>query len=220
MSSTIKTPGQQLRAAREELGKSQSEMALLIRMSSQQLKGLENDQYESIPAPMYVRGFIKLYAKKVGLNHEPLIELYERIQKGEPLTDEPAVVTPIMAKPEKDVPSKPVPETKDTVFEHPEISREASSPSPSFSSTISKGFEDVAGKLKDQLHSLDFSWTKSPKLKIGGGGVLVLVLFLFGLKNFVGEGNVDIDGESASVIDEPLLSPPEPVFFQLPSSFK
>jgi hypothetical protein len=202
------------------MGKSQAEIAGLIRMSRQQLRDLEEDQYDSIPAPMYVRGFIKLYAKKVGLNHEPLIELYERMQRGEPLTDEPPVVAPTIAEPERDAPSKPVQETKDAVFEHPEISREVSKAQPSFLSILSDTLEDSGVKLKEHLSSIDFSWMNSPKLKMGGGAVFILFILLFGLKTCIGDRNADTSGGEDPVIDDPLLSPPEPVFFQLPSSFK
>ena len=76
------TPGQELRAAREALGKSTSEMAAATRITVQQIEGLESDDYACIPAPMYVRGFLKLYAQELGLNPEPLIGRYEALRDG------------------------------------------------------------------------------------------------------------------------------------------
>lgn len=74
------TPGQEMRAAREALGKSTSEMAKVTRITVQQIEGLEADQYDCIPAPMYVRGFMKLYAQALGLNPEPLLMRYEEMR--------------------------------------------------------------------------------------------------------------------------------------------
>src|SRR5690606_25439562 len=87
-----------------------SELAKTTRIGVSQLQGLEADDYSKIPAPMYVRGFIKLYAQELGLRHEPLIALYERMQNGESLVekaDEPVVPAPVEAYPES-IQSAPV----------------------------------------------------------------------------------------------------------------
>jgi cytoskeletal protein RodZ len=127
MNAVVKTPGQQLKDAREEVGKTLSELAKSTRIGVTQLKGLEADDYSKIPAPMYVRGFIKLYAQELGLRHEPLIELYERMQNGESLVekpDEPVVPAPVDEYPES-IPSVPsgrkVPATKLPAVKLPEF---------------------------------------------------------------------------------------------------
>ncbi|MCC5849799.1 MAG: helix-turn-helix domain-containing protein [Verrucomicrobia bacterium] len=70
------TLGPKLKAAREALNLTQSQVAELTRIKTQQIDGLERDDFSTIPAPMYAKGFIKLYAQVVELDPEPLLELY------------------------------------------------------------------------------------------------------------------------------------------------
>ena len=70
------TVGQIFKQAREEKGLSLSEAGARTQIKLQQLKDLESDNYESMPAPIYAKGFIKLYAKLLELDPAPLIEMY------------------------------------------------------------------------------------------------------------------------------------------------
>ena len=70
------TLGPKLKAAREALNLTQSQVAELTRIKTQQIDGLERDDFSSIPAAMYAKGFIKLYAQVVELDPDPLLELY------------------------------------------------------------------------------------------------------------------------------------------------
>lgn len=66
--------GTTLRDARLERGLSIDEVARATRISSRFLVALEEDDYDELPAPVYVRGFLRLYAEQVGLDAEALIE--------------------------------------------------------------------------------------------------------------------------------------------------
>ncbi len=74
--------GNTLRAARESLGITTSELAARTHMLIQIVEGLENEDFRRIPAPIYGRGFIKLYSEAVGLDPKPLqaefMELFAR----------------------------------------------------------------------------------------------------------------------------------------------
>jgi hypothetical protein len=224
MSSRIKTPGEQLKAAREELGKSQSDMAKITRMGIQQLRGIEEDRYDSIPAPMCVRGFMKLYAKNLGLNPEPLLELYERMSRGEPLSDEPVVPAPSHATPK---PSERVTERAKapaSAFSDPDLglngfSRELPAPKGSTPSFISIQLDAFLSWLDRFRGSLQWDWIKSPRTKIIAGGLLLFFLFLFGVNRCAGSQESARSAEFPEV-EDPLLSLPEPVYFELPSSFQ
>ncbi len=72
--------GAQLKAAREARGLTTSELAASINTLTQVIQNLENDDFKRMPAPVYVRGFIKLYAQAVGLDPAPLVEEYAAIQ--------------------------------------------------------------------------------------------------------------------------------------------
>lgn len=207
-----KTPGQQLKAAREELGKSLSDMGQLTRIKVQQLQGLEEDNYDSIPAPMYVRGFMKLYAQKLGLNHEPLVEMYERIRKGEPAVPEegPLPPRPVI---EEALPVGPDPlSAGDERNVSAQVSAPAEDSGPRF---------DWQG-LKNRLPALPASLPSKP-VWMGAAGLFCFLLLLFGLRSCGSSGEpveetLAVDGIPA--VEEPLLSPPEPVYFQLPSSYQ
>ena len=64
--------GQTLRAAREAKGLTTSELAAQTHLLVQIVEGLENEDFRRIPAPIYGRGFVKLYCETVGLEPKPL----------------------------------------------------------------------------------------------------------------------------------------------------
>lgn len=66
--------GEKLKAAREQKGLSQSQLAASTRILIQIIQGLEEENFSRIVAPIYGRGFAKLYAEQVGLNPEECAE--------------------------------------------------------------------------------------------------------------------------------------------------
>lgn len=71
-----RTPGAALRLAREKRRLTQAEIVEATRMKSHVVQALENDDYSVFAAPLYGKGFIKLYAEAVGLDPAPLIRHY------------------------------------------------------------------------------------------------------------------------------------------------
>lgn len=63
-----KGPGTLLAAARLRHGLSLTELAARTRVSRPQLEAIESEDWASLPAPVYVRGFVRLYAREVGLD--------------------------------------------------------------------------------------------------------------------------------------------------------
>ena len=74
--------GKTLRAAREAKGYTVSQLAEATRLMHQVVEDLENENFTRIPAPIYGRGFVKLYCEAVGLDSAPLIAEYMAIQSG------------------------------------------------------------------------------------------------------------------------------------------
>ena len=70
------TLGQILKEAREKKGVTASQAAAATRMKIQTIEALERDDFSRIAAPMYAKGFIKLYAEYLGLDATPLIREY------------------------------------------------------------------------------------------------------------------------------------------------
>ncbi len=86
----MRTLGQIFRHAREAKGLSASQAAEGTRIKPQTLDWMEADQWGRMPAPLYARGFIKIYAEWLELEPAPLIEAYTRWTKS-PRQGPPAV---------------------------------------------------------------------------------------------------------------------------------
>lgn len=75
MSSTL---GQKLRAAREQRGISISEVAEQTRISPLYLEAIDADSYKTLPGGIFNKGFIKSYAKYVGVDEQEALKDYSR----------------------------------------------------------------------------------------------------------------------------------------------
>ena len=65
--------GERFRAAREGRGLSLSEVAEQIRIRSVYLSAIEDENWAAIGAPVYVRGFLRTYARFLGLEPEEMV---------------------------------------------------------------------------------------------------------------------------------------------------
>lgn len=75
--------GETLRKAREEKGLTVSEVAQKTHMLVQQVEALEKEDFSKIAAPIYGRGFVKLYCEAVGIEDpKPLIDEFMDIFTG------------------------------------------------------------------------------------------------------------------------------------------
>src|SRR5690606_23630718 len=89
---TMESIGQHLRRERELRQVSLEELAQTTRIPIKMLVHLEADRFDELPGEVFVRGFIKSYARAIGLPHEALPEHFgARFTAEEP----PAPVTAI-----------------------------------------------------------------------------------------------------------------------------
>ena len=89
----MSTLGQILKEAREKKGVTASQAAAATRMKIQAVEALERDDFSRMAAPMYAKGFIKLYAEYLGLDPAPLVREYVDLHAPKtrpPLTPEDA----------------------------------------------------------------------------------------------------------------------------------
>ena len=75
--------GRTLRVARETKGYTVSQLAEMTHLKSSVVEGLENEDFSMIAAPIYGRGFVKLYCEAVGLEPKPLVDEFMAIVNGE-----------------------------------------------------------------------------------------------------------------------------------------
>jgi cytoskeleton protein RodZ len=73
------TLGEKLRQAREEKGFTISEVAEQTRISSLYLQSIENDDYNTLPGGIFNKGFVKSFAKFVGVNEQEALDDYGRL---------------------------------------------------------------------------------------------------------------------------------------------
>jgi len=71
--------GSTLRMAREQKGLSVEQVSAMTRLSPTMIELLERDDFSMVPAPLYGRGFVKLFAQAVGLDPKPLIEVFMQL---------------------------------------------------------------------------------------------------------------------------------------------
>ncbi|HSJ81121.1 MAG TPA: helix-turn-helix domain-containing protein [Thiobacillus sp.] len=80
--------GQILREAREAQGMTQEDAAARLRLMQRQVEAMETDDFESLGQPVFARGFVRNYARLLGLAPEALLARME----GAPA--EPTAVSP------------------------------------------------------------------------------------------------------------------------------
>lgn len=70
------TLGEKLRQAREARGISLSEVAEQTRISRLYIESIENDDYRSLPGGIFNKGFVKSFAKYVGVDEQEALQDY------------------------------------------------------------------------------------------------------------------------------------------------
>ena len=72
------TLGEKLKKIRSERRISLTDIARFTKIQLKYLENIEEGLYEKLPSDVYVRGFLKSYAKFLGVNGESLIRLYQK----------------------------------------------------------------------------------------------------------------------------------------------
>ncbi len=72
------TLGERLRRERQLRQLSLGEVARVTRISERTLHALEADDHDALPAPVFVRGYVKSYAQVLGIDPEELLALWDR----------------------------------------------------------------------------------------------------------------------------------------------
>lgn len=70
--------GELLRQARADLGLTVGAVAQKLRLAPKQILAIEGEDYEHLPGPTYIRGYLRSYARLLGLSPDVVIGLYNR----------------------------------------------------------------------------------------------------------------------------------------------
>jgi cytoskeleton protein RodZ len=77
-SSSAAGPGRLLRAARESAGIALRDVAAQMHLDESMMTALESDAFGELPAPTFVRGYLRGYARLLGVPVGPVMEAYDR----------------------------------------------------------------------------------------------------------------------------------------------
>lgn len=66
--------------ARCALNMSRTDVARQLRLKQELIAAIEEDRVEELPAPIYVLGYLKNYAKLLKLPHEPIVDAYQQLR--------------------------------------------------------------------------------------------------------------------------------------------
>ncbi len=79
--------GELLRTRREDLGLSLSQVHEATHIQIRQLINMEAENYDELPAEVYLRGLLRIYARHLGLDPHDVMEIYEE-SRGRKIADE------------------------------------------------------------------------------------------------------------------------------------
>jgi cytoskeleton protein RodZ len=72
-----KTPGQWLQNAREQAGLTAQQVAEGLRLDVRLIAAIEVNRFKDLGAPVYAKGYLRKYARMVGLPEETVLQRYE-----------------------------------------------------------------------------------------------------------------------------------------------
>ena len=104
--------GKSLREAREAKGYTVAQVAETTHMLTAIIEGLEPEDFSKIAAPIYGRGFVKLYCAAVGLEAKPFVDEFMEIMNGNrevTIRERPVSEPAPVAEPEPAAPPPPPP---------------------------------------------------------------------------------------------------------------
>ncbi|WP_110993497.1 RodZ domain-containing protein [Pseudomonas sichuanensis] len=79
VAATRQNPGDVLRQAREQREWSQAEVAQKLNLTVSSLNNLESGAFDKLPGHTFARGYIRAYAKLMGMDQAPLVQAFDNI---------------------------------------------------------------------------------------------------------------------------------------------
>ncbi len=70
------SPGRRLRVQRQSRGMEIERIATQLHLRNDVVEALEQDRYDALPAPVYVAGYLRNYARLVGLDPTSIVNAY------------------------------------------------------------------------------------------------------------------------------------------------
>ena len=83
------SPGKRLKAERESQDLSLKQVSESTKIRAHLLKAIEEDQYELISSPVYVKGFLEAYSRCLGLDSNDVVLQYQKYLQHKTLSMRP-----------------------------------------------------------------------------------------------------------------------------------
>jgi transcriptional regulator with XRE-family HTH domain len=99
--------GEELRREREIRGISLKEIADATKISKRFLDAIERNDHQTLPAPVFTRGFVREYARYVGLNAEEMVNRYNFAALRDDRIEKPPELQKYPQTPVRDITPKP-----------------------------------------------------------------------------------------------------------------
>jgi hypothetical protein len=99
--------GEELRREREIRGISLKEIADATKISKRFLDAIERNDHRTLPAPVFTRGFIREYARYLGLNCEEMVNRYNFAAAGDDRIEKTPHLERLATMPPPDLPREP-----------------------------------------------------------------------------------------------------------------
>lgn len=99
--------GEELRREREIRGISLKEIADATKISKRFLDAIERNDHRTLPAPVFTRGFIREYARYLGLNCEDMVNRYNFAAAGDDRIEKTPQLERLATMPPPDLPREP-----------------------------------------------------------------------------------------------------------------
>lgn len=101
--------GEELRREREIRGISLKEIADATKISKRFLEAIERNDHKTLPAPVFTRGFVREYARYVGLNADEMVNRYNFAAASDDRIEKPPELLKYPPTPVRDITPKPPP---------------------------------------------------------------------------------------------------------------
>lgn len=101
--------GEELRRERELRGISLKEIADATKIGKRYLEAIEKSDFKTLPAPVFTRGFVREYARYLGLSSDDLVARYSQIVSEAEALAESSEPTPFRPQQRPDRPSREIP---------------------------------------------------------------------------------------------------------------
>jgi cytoskeletal protein RodZ len=99
--------GEELRREREIRGISLKEIADATKISKRFLEAIERNDHRTLPAPVFTRGFVREYAKYLGLNTDEIVNRYNYAAAGDDRIEKSTHLDRLVAPPPPPLKEKP-----------------------------------------------------------------------------------------------------------------